>query len=144
MTQFQAATALLARLMLAFIFVFEAWFKISHYDATVQYMADYGVSGRLLPLAIATELGGGFLVACGFLTRFAGLALAGFCLLTAVLFHNDFGQADQLIHFYKDIAIAGGFMALVAFGPGAWSADALMAHRSPPDPSPARATGHLW
>ena len=116
--------ALAGRLMLAFIFVQDGWMAITSYAGVQQYMESNGVSGQLLPLVIATELGGGLLVAFGLLTRIAAFGLAGFCLLTAVLFHRDLGDADQSIQFYKDIAIAGGFLMLVAFGPGGWSLDA--------------------
>jgi len=141
MTRIQAPVALAARLMLAAIFVLEGWFKIADYDGTLRYMADHGVPGPLLPLAITMELGGGLLVAFGFLSRVSATALAGFCLLTALIFHANFGDADQLIHFYKNIAIAGGFLALAAFGPGNWSVDALRARRMPMRPSPAQAAG---
>jgi putative oxidoreductase len=86
-----------------------------------------GVSPLLLPLVILTELGGGLLVMFGLLTRWAALALAGFCLLTALLFHM---APDQAVHFYKNLAIAGGFLMLVAHGPGPWSLDAWWARRS--------------
>lgn len=122
----QGPIALLARLMLALIFVLEGWTKIFAYSGTVQYMEQHGVPGALLPLVILTEFGGGLLVACGFLTRIAAFALAGFCTLTALLFHGALADANELIQFYKDIAIAGGFLALVAFGAGDWSVDALI------------------
>jgi putative oxidoreductase len=124
MEGFQAPVALLARLFLAYIFVMEGWGKIADYAGTAAYMETNGVSAKLLPLVILTELGGGILVAAGFMTRYAAVALAGFCLLTAFLFHTDFGNLEQLINFNKNIAIAGGFLALLAFGPGAWSVDA--------------------
>ena len=124
MEGFQAPVALLARLFLAYIFVMEGWGKIADYAGTGAYMEANGVSAKLLPLVILTELGGGVLVAAGFITRYAAVALAGFCLLTALLFHTDFGNLEQLINFNKNIAIAGGFLALLAFGPGAWSVDA--------------------
>jgi putative oxidoreductase len=143
MTMLQDAVALMARLMLAFIFIYEAWFKIANHDATLAYMNDHGVSGTLLPLAIVTELGGGLLIACGFLSRIAASILAGFCLLTALLFHTDFGNVDQLIHFQKNVAIAGGFLALAAFGAGSWSIDALRARLVPRRSSTTSATGHL-
>ena len=73
---------------------------------------------RLLPLVILTDLGGGLLVLFGWKTRWAAIALSGYCLLTALFFH--FG-ADQTIHFQKNIAMAGGFLMLALFGPGAWS-----------------------
>ncbi|MEK1890517.1 MAG: DoxX family protein [Phyllobacterium sp.] len=125
MEKLQAPIALVARLCLAYIFVVEGWGKISAYGATAGYMEANGVSPGLLPLVILTELGGGLLIAAGFLTRYAALALTGFCLLTALLFHNDFSNLEQVINFNKNIAIAGGFLGLVAFGPGAWSLDAL-------------------
>jgi putative oxidoreductase len=130
MTRLQAPVAFLARLMLAFIFIAEGWSKLDDYDGTVQYMESHGVPGMLLPLVILTELGGGLLVACGFRSRLAALALSGFCILTAVLFHTGFADFNELIHFNKDIAIAGGFLVLVAFGAGSWSIDALLARRA--------------
>jgi putative oxidoreductase len=116
---------LVGRLMLAFIFVIDGAQKVVHYEGIVGYMESYGVPGSLLPLVILTELGGGLLVALGLLTRLAALALAGFSLLTAVFFHSDFSNPDQVIQIYKNIAIAGGFVALAAAGPGALSLDAL-------------------
>ena len=123
MEKFQAPLALLARLFLAYIFVVEGWEKLFRYEETAAYMDANGVPASLLPLVIMTELGGGILVALGFMTRYAAIALAGFCLLTALLFHTDFVNAEQLINFNKNIAIAGGFLALAAFGPGALSID---------------------
>src|SRR5262249_40079641 len=69
---------------------------------------------QLLPLAIAVELGCGILILCGYHTRAAALLLAGFCLVTAVLFHTKFGDRNQLLHFEKDLAIAGGLLVLFA------------------------------
>lgn len=123
MNLLQNLAALAARLLLALIFVIEGWIKIASYSATLGYMESYGVPGLLLPLVIATELGGGLLVAAGLLTRFAAFGLAGFCLLTALFFHLDFSNTDQFIHFFKNLAMAGGFLALVAFGPGSFSID---------------------
>jgi putative oxidoreductase len=117
-------TALLAaRLLLAAIFLVEGWLKVTHYSAILQYMEGYGVSGRLLPLVILTELGCGGLVALGLLTRPAAVALAGFCLLTALFFHRDYGDPDQAIQLGKNLAMTGGFLALFAAGPGDWSLD---------------------
>ncbi|HEX3216223.1 MAG TPA: DoxX family protein [Aestuariivirgaceae bacterium] len=125
MEKLQAPLALLARLMLVFIFVIEGWGKIGNYAGTQEYMASHGVPGALLPLVILTELGAGLFVAFGLLTRLAALALAGFCVLAAVFFHHDLADANEFMQFTKDIAIAGGFLALVAFGAGEWSIDAL-------------------
>ena len=102
------------------IFVVEGWLKISDYAGTQGYMEANGVPGPLLPLVILTELGGGLLVAFGLFTRWAAVALAGFCLLTALFFHM---APDQAVHFYKNLAMAGGFLTLAAHEAGAWSLD---------------------
>jgi putative oxidoreductase len=112
---------LIARAMLAAIFIVEGVGKIGNYAGVVDYMQSNGVDGRLLPLVILTELGGGLLVLFGFKTRWAAIALLGFCLLTALFFHLG---ADQGIELQKNVAMAGGFLTLAIYGPGAWSLDA--------------------
>jgi putative oxidoreductase len=130
MNRLRAPLAFAARLMLAFIFIVEGWGKIGAYEGTLQYMENHGVPGLLLPLVILTELGGGLLIAFGFQTRLAALALAGFCVLTAILFHHNIADIGEFIHFNKDIAIAGGFLLLVAYGAGGWSVDAMRRRRA--------------
>jgi putative oxidoreductase len=119
------AAALVGRLLLAALFLHEAWSKLTAYSAALGYMQAFGVPGQLLPLAIAVELGCGLLILVGYQTRVAALVLAGFCLATAVLFHSKLGDRNQLLHFEKDLAIAGGLLVLFAHGAGAWSLDAL-------------------
>ena len=111
---------LLARAMLAYIFIVEGYGKIMSYGGVAGYMTQHGVPAALLPLVILTELGGGLLVLFGFATRWAAIALGGFCLLTALFFHLG---ADQTIQLQKNIAMAGGFLALATAGPGPWSLD---------------------
>jgi putative oxidoreductase len=117
------AAALVGRLLLVLIFVQSGYGKIGGYDGTVKYMASAGVSGLLLPLVIAVELGAGLLVAIGYQTRLAAIALAGFTLLSALLFHFNFGDRMQAIQFMKNVSIAGGFLMLFANGAGSWSVD---------------------
>ena len=112
---------LLARAMLAYIFIVEGLGKIENYRAVGGYMTQHGVASSLLPAVILTELGGGLLVLFGFKTRWAAIALGGFCLLTALLFHLNTGETIQL---QKNVAMAGGFLALATVGPGRWSVDA--------------------
>ena len=107
--------------MLGYIFIVEGLGKIVGYAGVADYMQAHGVPSALLPLAIVTELGGGLLLLLGFATRWATIALFGFCLLTAAIFHNG---ADQAIELQKNVAMAGGFLALTVAGPGAWSLDA--------------------
>jgi hypothetical protein len=77
----------LARAMLAYIFIVEGAEKIGNYAGIVDYMQADGVDGRLLPLVILTELGGGLLVLFGLKTRWAAIALFGYCLVTVLFFH---------------------------------------------------------
>ena len=117
-----AAAGLLAgRLLLALIFVHEGWTIIGNYSGAAAYIQKFGVPAILLPAVIALELGGGLLIVAGFLTRLVALLFAVFCVLTAVLFHWRLAGADQLLHFQKDLAIAGGFLVLAVRGPLRWS-----------------------
>ena len=106
--------------MLASIFIVESAAKIAHYAGVADFMRANGVDPRLLPLVILTELGAGLLVLVGLKTRWAAIALCGFCLLTALLIHLP---ADEMIEVQKNFAMAGGFLTLATFGPGAWSFD---------------------
>jgi putative oxidoreductase len=124
LTRWAGPLGLVARAMLAYIFIVEGLGKIGSYAGVAGYMQAHGVDGRLLPLVILTELGGGLLVLVGLKTRWAAIALAGFCVLTALFFHSG---ADQAVELQKNIAMAGGFLALALLGPGAWSLDAWRA-----------------
>lgn len=117
----KAAGQLLGRLLLAAIFVHEGATLLKGYEPAARYMQAFGVPGLLLPAVIALQLPGGLLIVAGALTRITALAFAAFCLLTAVLFHTDFSVRGELLHFEKDLAIAGGFLLLAAVGPGRWS-----------------------
>jgi putative oxidoreductase len=108
----------LGRLLLAALFILEGWSKLRGYEAAVAYMDRYGVPGLLLPAVIALELGGGAMIAVGWQTRIAAVALAAFCILAAVLFHGNISERSHLLHFEKDLAIAGGLLVLAVAGPG--------------------------
>ena len=87
------------------------------------------VPGGLLPLVIVTEIVLGLAVIVGYRTRLAAFGLAGFTLLSGILFHANFGDQMQMIMFMKNLAIAGGFLFLVAHGAGAWSLDNHLTQR---------------
>jgi putative oxidoreductase len=129
MSSVTEAAALIGRLLLSALFLHEAWSKLAAYAAAAAYMQAFGVPGPLLPLAIAVELGCGLLILVGYQTRTAALILAGFCVATAVLFHAKFGVRNELLHFEKDLAIAGGLFVLFAHGAGAWAIDAVQKRR---------------
>lgn len=111
------------RILLAWIFVLSGLQKISGYAGTQGYMEAMGVPGGLLPLVIAVEVLGGLAVMAGWKTRFAAVALAGFTVLSALLFHSNLADAGESIQFLKNLSIAGGFLLLAVHGPGAWSLD---------------------
>ncbi|MDX1527093.1 MAG: DoxX family protein [Gammaproteobacteria bacterium] len=113
----------LGRILIAAIFVNSGVNKIFGYAGTQGYMESQGVPGELLPLVILVEVVGGLAVVVGWQTRIAAFLLAGFTLLSALLFHLDFDNQMQTIMFMKNVAIAGGFLFLVAHGPGALSID---------------------
>ena len=125
-----AALSLVGRVLLVAIFLPEAWVKIRGYDSVVAYMEEFDVPGALLPLVIAVEIVAPILIIVGWQTRWAALALAGFALLTAAFFHADFADVNQQHHFWKNVAMAGGFIVLAANGAGAWSLDARPGRRS--------------
>ena len=111
------------RVLLAALFILEGWSKIRGYQAAAGYMDRYGVPGVLLPAVIALELGGGIMIAAGWRTRIAAVALAGFCIAAAALFHSQLLDRSHLLHFEKDLAIAGGLLVLAIAGAGKWSVD---------------------
>jgi putative oxidoreductase len=119
-----AATQLMGRLLLSAIFIMAGISKIGAYAGTQGYMESMGVPGVLLPLVIALEIGGGLAILVGWQARLSAFLLAGFCLLSALIFHADFGDPMQSILFMKNLAIAGGLLTLCAGGAGAWSVDA--------------------
>jgi putative oxidoreductase len=114
---------LTGRVLLAMAFVVAGYGKIGGYAGTQGYMESFGVPGLLLPLVIVLELGGGLAIIAGWQTRSMAILLAGFCLLTAFVFHLDFADRMQSILFMKNLSMAGGFLVLAAFGPGALALD---------------------
>jgi putative oxidoreductase len=95
--------------------------------------------------AIAIELLGGLALALGLRTRLAALVLAGFSILTAMIFHAQFADQNQMIHFLKNVAIAGCLLQVAAFGATAFSLDGMFArsrfNRSPIAQSLGRCAG---
>ena len=118
-----AVLALIARVLMAYIFVVAGWGKISAYSATVGYMESMGVPGALLPLTILVEFGGGLALLFGFQARFAAFGLGLFSMITAFIFHDG---AQDSINFMKNFAMAGGLFFLMLHGVGKMSLDHLI------------------
>jgi len=114
---------LIGRVFLAAIFLLSGLGKIGAYAGTAAYMSSVGVPAALLPVVIATEVLGAIAIIIGWKTRLVAFLLAGFTLVTGVIFHSNFADQVQMIMFLKNAAIAGGFLLLVANGAGALSLD---------------------
>ena len=119
------ALLLAARLLLAFLFVHEGVFLVLNFDGAASAMAKMGVPAMALIATIALQVAAGAAIALELHARIGAVALAFFCLSTAFMFHNHFAVRDELLHFEKDLAIAGGLFVLAVQGGGEWSIDAL-------------------
>jgi putative oxidoreductase len=118
---------LAGRSLLALLFLLSGLGKIGAYTATAAYMSSVGVSGTLLPVVIATEVFGAIAIVLGWQTRVAAVLLAGYALLTALVFHTNFADQIEMIMFLKNVSIAGGFLLLAAHGAGPLSLDHRLA-----------------
>jgi putative oxidoreductase len=123
MYQLTRFTSPLGRTLLALIFVMSGVSKITAYAGTQGYMEAFGVPGIVLPLVILVEIGAGLALALGWQARLAALALAGFSLVSGIIFHGDFGDQMQMIMFMKNLSMAGALLFIVANGPGLLALD---------------------
>lgn len=117
--------AAVGRLLIALIFIASGLGKIAAPGATQGYIAAVGLPLPMLSylIAVLVELAGGILILIGYQVRITGLVLAAFTLATAVIFHTNFADQNQMIHFLKNVAIAGGLLQVAAFGAGSFSLD---------------------
>jgi putative oxidoreductase len=120
------AAAFLGRLLLSVIFVLSGFQKLTEFSGTVAFMGSEGLPLPFIAavVAVLVECVGGILLIVGYQTRLTGIVLAAWCIATALVAHRNFGNQDQMIHFLKNVAMAGGFFQLAAFGAGGWSLDA--------------------
>jgi len=125
----EKAATLIGRILLGHIFLLAGINKIGGYAATQGWMEAMGVPGMMLPVVIALEIGGGLALILGFQARIAALALAGFSIISAVIFHANFSDQMQSIMFMKNFAMAGGLLYVAALGAGAWSIDEKITQR---------------
>ena len=111
------------RLLLSILFLIEGLGKISMQENVIMYMENYGVPGILFIPATALEILFPIILIVGYKTKWAASVMAIFTFTVAIIFHTDFSEGMQMIFFLKDLAIAGGFMIVVAHGPGKISLD---------------------
>lgn len=110
----QNVVVILGRLLLATLFILAGVNKIIGPQPILEHMAKFGVPGILLPAVIALEIGAGAILLSGWKLRYAATALAVLCLLTAVIFHREFGIPAERTQFFKDFALAGALMVIAA------------------------------
>lgn len=117
--------AFAGRLLIGVPFAMSGLSKLAAYGATTAMIGAVGlpVPPLAYAVAVAVELGGGLLLIAGFQTRIVAIALALFSLATALSFHSNFADQNQMIHFLKNIMMAGGLLQVVAFGAGSFSID---------------------
>ena len=120
---------LLARALLSALFIISGIEKLFSYQATAAFMQAHSVPNWFLPIVIFIEAIGGAAILIGFKTRLFAILLAIFSVSAAVVFHNQLDNKIHFILFWSDLAIAGGFLALVASGPGRFSVDQRIKRR---------------
>jgi putative oxidoreductase len=117
---------LIGRLLIGLPFLMSGLGKLTAYGATTAYIGSVGLP--LAPLgwaiAVAFEIGGGLLLVLGFRAREVAFGLAVFTLATAIFFHRNFADQNQMIHFLKNLMIIGGLLQIAHFGAGRFSLDA--------------------
>ena len=111
------------RVLLSALFLIEGLGKISMQEDVILYMEDYGVPGILFMPATILEILFPLFLIVGYKTKWAASIMALFTFAVAIIFHTNFDEGMQMIFFLKDLAIAGGFMIIVAYGPGKISLD---------------------
>ena len=117
--------ALGGRILLATLFVLSGFGKIADPVSALGYIGSVGLPFPKVALGVAilVEIGGGLALILGYRTRLVAVALAIFSVVTAFVFHSTFGDQNQFIHFFKNIAMAGGLLQIAAFGSGAIGLD---------------------
>ena len=114
---------LMARIFISAIFLISGINKINQYEGTVEWMESFGVPGILIIPAIILEVIGSILIIVGYQTRITATIFSIFCISLAFIFHSDFSNQMQIVSFFKNLALAGGFLFLVVNGPGSISLD---------------------
>ncbi len=112
-----------ARLLLAILFLLAGVGKLGDVAGFTGYLTSGGLPAFLAWPAILFEIAVGVLLIVGWQVRYTALAAAAFCVVSAALYHNNFADQMQMVMFLKNLAIAGGFLALFAHGAGKLAVD---------------------
>ena len=126
MDQYSALPSLLGRILLAAIFLLSGYHKLMDPQGTQEFMISMGMTTVTTLFywgAVAIEIGGGLSLLFGFMTRTGALVLALFMIPTTAIFHINFSDPNQMIHFLKNLAMTGGLMYVMTYGPGRLSVD---------------------
>lgn len=125
----QSPIVLVGRILLSIIFILAGFGKITALGGTAGYFGSMGLPMPMVTAVVVAlvELLGGIAILVGFQTRIVSYILALFCVATAFVAHFDFADQMQAINFQKNLAMAGGFLVLAAYGAGALSIDARRA-----------------
>ena len=121
---------LVGRIFLSALFLIEGVGKLFTQEQVIMYMEDYSVPSILFIPAVVVEILFPLLLIIGYKTRLAALVMILFTLTVTIIFHTDFSDGMQLIFFLKDLAIAGGFMIIIAYGSNKFSLDHLLNSKS--------------
>jgi putative oxidoreductase len=115
----------LGRLLMSALFIWAGYGKLMNPSGTAQYFANYHLPAPnvLVWIVIIIELIGGLLILIGWQTRWVALVLAAFCLITGFAIHLPVGDLPNMINFFKNLTMAGGFLYVFANGAGALSVD---------------------
>ena len=121
----QAVASLVGRILLATIFLVSGYGKLMAPEGTQKHMADAGLPlvQVLYVLTVIVELGGGVLLVVGWRARIPAAVLFLFLIPVTLTFHTNFAEPMQQFQFLKNLAIMGGLLTVVAFGPGSISVD---------------------
>jgi putative oxidoreductase len=119
-----------ARALMSLLFLVSGVLKVTQVSVIQGYMEANGVPRNLIWPAAAWEIGAGILLLIGLWTRPLAIGLAGWCLLTACIFHTAFGDLDQLMNFFKNLTMAGGFLLIAKNGASGLSMDSWLSARN--------------
>ena len=120
---------LIARIFISLLFLINGYSKVIYFDGTISWMESYGLPGFFIYPAILLEIIAPLLLILGYKTKISSVMLAGFCIVTALIFLNDFSEQSQLNGFFKNIGLSAGFLFLAINGSKKFSLDYKLAKR---------------